>query len=92
MMSRREPMSLSTDEMAQRLELHLCREFVGQYLNLALRGRRMAVIDPSRIYMAARFSGLRISLSTLEAVLAEYRRKPNMTRRSYSDKSSINPA
>jgi hypothetical protein len=64
------------DDPAQRLEHHLAKEFIGQYIKQALTGRKTAMIDPSRIYMAARFSGLRISLRTLDRVLAEYRRNP----------------
>jgi hypothetical protein len=61
---------------AQRLEHHLAKEFVSGYINRALRGARAVEIDPNRIYMAARFQGLRVSTGTLAKVLEEYRRKP----------------
>ena len=53
---------------AERLEHHLCREFVVAYM----QGKR--AISPNAIFMAARFSGLKISTRTLEKVLAEMAR------------------
>ena len=50
---------------AERLEHHLTREFVQSYI----RGKR--AISPNALFMAARFSGLKISTRTLEKVLGE---------------------
>ena len=62
------------DDPAQRLELHLAREFVSGYIRQALTRSRRVMIDPNRIYMAARLSGLRVSTQTLGKVLAEMQR------------------
>lgn len=56
---------------AQRLELHLCREFVAAYIKQALKRSRCAQIDPNKVFMAARLNGLSFSLKTLEVVLRE---------------------
>jgi hypothetical protein len=58
-----------TVSAAERLEAHLCREFVQNYL----RGKR--TINPNALFMAARFSGLKISTRTLERVLTELTRQ-----------------
>ena len=64
------------DDPAARLELHLCRDFVRGYLNRALSNRKTATVNPSAIFLAARFSGLKVSAETLRRVLAEYRHPP----------------
>ncbi len=56
---------------AKKLELHLCREFVRDYIQQALKRTRRAVINPNAIFIAARMSGLKMSTKTLEAVLLE---------------------
>jgi hypothetical protein len=63
------------DSPADRLELFMAREFVRDYLHKALRGARAVKIDANRIYMAARFQGLKISTATLAKVLEELQRK-----------------
>ncbi len=59
---------------ADRLELHLVREFIADYITRAMGNARAVVIDPNRIYMAARLSGLKISARTLGRVLEEMQR------------------
>ena len=59
------------DDPAQRLELHLAREFVTDYIEKALTRSSRVVIDPNRIYLAARLAGLKISTRTLGRVLGE---------------------
>jgi hypothetical protein len=56
---------------ADRLELHLAREFVSSYISRALGSRKAVKIDPHRIYMAARFSGLKVSTKMLNKVIQE---------------------
>ncbi len=63
---------MADSDHAQRLELHLAREFIGQYIRTALGKNKSVVIDPNKVFTAARFSGLRISLATLERVIREY--------------------
>ena len=60
------------DSPADRLELFLAREFLTGYIRKSLANRRTAVIDPNRIYMAARFQGLRVSTATLAKVISEF--------------------
>lgn len=56
---------------AERLEHHLAREFVNRYITRAMGSARAVEIDPNRIYMAARLSGLKVSTKTLATVLEE---------------------
>ena len=56
---------------ADKLEQHLAREFVSDYVQRALRRSKQAVINPHAVFMAARLSGLKITTRTLEAVLLE---------------------
>jgi hypothetical protein len=56
---------------AKKLELHLCREFVRDHIQQALKRTRRAVINPNALFIAARMSGLKMSTKTLEAVLQE---------------------
>ena len=62
---------------ADRLEHHLVKEFVADYITRAMGNARAVVIDPNRIYLAARLSGLKVSTRTLEAVLLEMQ-KPRL--------------
>jgi hypothetical protein len=55
----------------QRLELHLAREFVAGYITRAMGNARAVVIDPNRMYLAARLSGLKVSTRTISTVLEE---------------------
>lgn len=55
----------------ERLEAHLCREFVTRYITQAMGNRQAAKIDPHKIFFAARMAGLKISSKTLERVLGE---------------------
>lgn len=64
-----QPMTAQTP--AEKLELHLCREFVANYIQQTLKRTRQAVINPNAIFLAARFSGLKISMSTLARVIEE---------------------
>ena len=64
-----QPMTAQTP--AEKLELHLCREFVTDYIEKALTRSSRVVIDPNRIFMAARLAGLKISTRTLGLVLEE---------------------
>ena len=61
---------------AQRLEHHLAREFVRNYVQQTLKRTRRAVISPNALFLAARFSGLKVSTRTLEAVLLEMQGGP----------------
>ena len=56
---------------ADRLEHHLAREFVADYITRAMGNARAVVIDPNRIYLAARLAGLKVSTKTLATVLEE---------------------
>jgi hypothetical protein len=56
---------------ADKLEAHLAREFVVNFITHALGRSQAVVIDPHRIYMAARFHGLKVSMATLERVIEE---------------------
>jgi len=56
---------------AEKLELHLCREFVANYIQQTLKRTRQAVINPNALFLAARFSGLKISTATLARVIEE---------------------
>jgi len=57
---------------AERLEKHLAREFVQTYVIKAL-GRSPAVkIEPAQVFLAARFSGLKVSSKNLLQVLEEF--------------------
>lgn len=56
---------------AEKLEHYLCREFVTGYINQALSRSSRVVIDPNKMFMAARMSGLKISTRTLATVLEE---------------------
>ena len=67
---------MADSDPAQRLEAHLCREHIKAYLDQALAHRKTAVIDPARIYLAARFNGLKVSRETFGRVLAEFSTKP----------------
>jgi hypothetical protein len=60
-----------TEAPADRLEQHLCREFVSDYIERAIGNRLAVQVDPHRIYMAARFHGLKVSMATLERVIEE---------------------
>ena len=62
------------DDPAQRLELHLAREFVRNYVQMALKRSRRAVVNPNAIFLAARFSGLKVSTQTLGKVLEEFQK------------------
>ena len=64
-----QPMTAQTP--AEKLELHLCREFVANYIQQTLKRTRQAVINPNALFLAARFSGLKISMSTLARVIEE---------------------
>lgn len=59
------------DDPAQRLDLHLAREFVSGYIRQALTRSRRAVVNPNAVFMAARFAGLKVSTQTLGKVLQE---------------------
>lgn len=61
---------------AEKLEHHLCREFVSDYIQRALRRSSSAVINPNALFIAARMSGLKITTKTLEAVLQEMQGGP----------------
>lgn len=61
---------------ADRLELHMCREFVRDYVQQAMKRTRRAVINPNQLFIALRFSGLKVSTRTLEAVLLEMQGGP----------------
>jgi hypothetical protein len=63
-----EPASLDAIE---RLERHLCREFVASYITKAMGNRQAVALNPHQILFAARLSGLKISSKTLERVLNE---------------------
>ena len=63
-----EPASL---DPLERLEAHLCREFVASYISKAMGNRQAVKIDPHKILFAARMAGLKISSKTLERVLNE---------------------
>jgi len=67
---------MADSDPATRLEHHLAREFVGQYINRALTHRKIVAIDPNAVFMAARFAGLKVSTKTLTTVMEEYRRTP----------------
>ena len=67
---------MADSDPAARLELYLTRQFVRSYLDRALSNRKTATVNPSAIYLAARFSGLQLRSETLERVLAEYRQPP----------------
>ena len=56
---------------ADRLEHHLAREFVRDYIRQALTRSSRVVIDPNKLFMAARLAGLKISTRTLGRVLGE---------------------
>jgi hypothetical protein len=56
---------------ADRLEHHMAKEFVVAYINQALTRSSRVVIDPNRIYLAARMAGLKVSTRTLATVLEE---------------------
>ena len=56
---------------ADRLEHHLVKEFVADYITRAMGNARAVVIDPNKLFMAARLGGLRISTKTLGKVLEE---------------------
>ena len=56
---------------ADKLEAHLAREFVSDYIERAIGNRLAVQVDPHRIYMAARFSGLKVSTNTLNKVIQE---------------------
>jgi hypothetical protein len=60
-----------TETPADKLEAHLAREFVSSYITHALGRSQSVVIDPHRIYMAARFHGLKVSMATLQRVIEE---------------------
>lgn len=60
-----------TVDPADRLEHHLAREFVNRYITTAMGNARAVVIDPNKLFMAARMSGLRVSTKTLATVLEE---------------------
>jgi hypothetical protein len=62
---------------AEKLELHLCREFVSNYIQQTLKRTRRAVINPPALFIAARMSGLKITTRTLEKVLHEMQ-KPRL--------------
>lgn len=49
----------------------MAREFVRNYIQMALKRSSRAVVNPNAIFMAARFAGLKVSTKTLEAVLQE---------------------
>jgi hypothetical protein len=66
-----------TVDPADRLEHHLAREFVNRYITTAMGNARAVVIDPNRIHMAARLSGLKVSTRTLSRVLEEMQ-KPRL--------------
>jgi hypothetical protein len=63
---------MADSDPADRLELHLAREFVRDYLHKALRGARAVEVNPNAILWAAKFRGLRFSLATLERVISEF--------------------
>jgi hypothetical protein len=56
---------------ADRLEYHMAKEFVVAYINQALSRSSRVVIDPNRMYLAARLSGLKVSTRTISTVLEE---------------------
>lgn len=60
---------------AELLERHLCREFIISYVRQSLARSRTAAIDPNRLYMALRLSGLKVSIKTMESVLMELQKQ-----------------
>ena len=54
-----------------RLEHHLAREFVADYITRAMGNARAVAIDPNRIFMAARLAGLKVSTRIISTVLEE---------------------
>jgi hypothetical protein len=56
---------------ADRLEHHLVKEFIADYIARAMGNARAVVIDPNRIYLAARMAGLKVSTRTISTVLEE---------------------
>lgn len=67
--------SLDTRVEAERLEHHLCKEFVVGYIRRAMGRSTQVKINPNQLLLAARFSGLKISTRTLEKVLGELTRQ-----------------
>ena len=62
---------MSDTTPAERLEMHLAREFVQAYIINALGNRKAVKIDPHRLFMAARFSGLKVSSRTMNKVIED---------------------
>ena len=60
---------------ADRLEHHLAKEFVANYINQALTRSRQVAINPNAIFMAARLAGLKVSARTLSRVLDEMQKR-----------------
>lgn len=60
-----------TDDPASRLEYHLAREFVANYITQAIGNGQSAVISPNKVFLAARFAGLKVSSKTIGKVLIE---------------------
>jgi len=56
---------------AERLEMHLAREFVQAYITHALGNRKAVKIDPHRLFMAARFSGFKVSSKAMNKVIED---------------------
>lgn len=51
--------------------MHLAREFVQAYITHALGNRKAVKIDPHRLFMAARFSGFKVSSKAMNKVIED---------------------
>jgi hypothetical protein len=56
---------------AERLELHLCREFVRSYIRQAMGKHTVAKIDTNKLISAARVSGIKAPSRVVIKVLDE---------------------
>lgn len=64
------------DSPADRLERHLAREFIAGYISRALGAQKAVVIDPNRVFLAARFNGLKVRGENFRRALDDFQRKP----------------
>ena len=69
-------MAPSTDDplrQAERLEEHLAREFIADYI--AKGAGRTVLLDANKLFLAARMQGFRVSLRALDRILGEMARQ-----------------
>jgi hypothetical protein len=63
------------DSPADRLERHMAKEFIVGYIARALTSQRAVEICPNKVFLAARFGGLKVRAENFRRALDDVQRK-----------------